>query len=190
MFIFTFTGIVGSSGCLWKEQRTFALSTLRNFGFGKRSLECNISEEVHICLESLEETNGEVINPLHLIQACISNILCSVVFGQRFELNDERFLKLLYILDRNFRQFKPIVNLLPSLRYIPGDPAQVNNILNNCKEAYAFFQEQIDNHKDYQDGDDHHDYIGAYLHAKSKIPPETESTYTGSYVLNVKGAWK
>jgi hypothetical protein len=48
-------GIINSYGRHWKEQRRFMLSTLRDFGFGKSSMEVMINEEVECFVRHLEE---------------------------------------------------------------------------------------------------------------------------------------
>ncbi|XP_048776299.2 cytochrome P450 2U1-like isoform X3 [Ostrea edulis] len=47
-------GLIWSSGPLWKEQRTFALTTMRKFGFGRRCMESQIIEEGFV-KEMIEE---------------------------------------------------------------------------------------------------------------------------------------
>ena len=50
-FLYNFPGIVGSSGEFWKHTRTFSLNSLRDFGFGRRSLEGKVLEEVEHYLQ-------------------------------------------------------------------------------------------------------------------------------------------
>ena len=54
MYIFLSPGIAGSSGSLWKEHRTFAHSTLRDFGFGRLSMEGRITREIEVLVEAIK----------------------------------------------------------------------------------------------------------------------------------------
>uniref|UniRef100_A0A8C4TJN3 Cytochrome P450, family 2, subfamily V, polypeptide 1 n=1 Tax=Erpetoichthys calabaricus TaxID=27687 RepID=A0A8C4TJN3_ERPCA len=78
-------GVVLSSGYRWKQHRRFMLTTLRNFGVGKKSLESTIIEELGYFRQAIQEEQGRPFEPHFLINNAIANIICSMVFGRRFE---------------------------------------------------------------------------------------------------------
>ncbi|XP_041508256.1 cytochrome P450 2J3 isoform X2 [Microtus oregoni] len=92
-------GLVFSSGQTWKEQRRFAVMTLRNFGLGKKSLEQRMQEEAQYLVEAIKEEKGQPFNPHFSINNAVSNIICSVTFGERFEYHDSQFQEMLRLLD-------------------------------------------------------------------------------------------
>uniref|UniRef100_A0A8C6G7A1 Cytochrome P450, family 2, subfamily j, polypeptide 13 n=1 Tax=Mus spicilegus TaxID=10103 RepID=A0A8C6G7A1_MUSSI len=98
--IFNGNGLIFSSGQIWKEQRRFALMTLRNFGLGKKSLEHRIQEEASHLVEAIGEEEGQPFDPHFKIYNAVSNIICSISFGERFEYHDSQFQELLQLLDK------------------------------------------------------------------------------------------
>ncbi|KAM3597439.1 uncharacterized protein V6R79_004542 [Siganus canaliculatus] len=87
-------GILFANGESWKEMRRFALSTLRDFGMGKRTAEEKIIEECHYLTKTLEEQKGKPYDAKCLCNYATSNIICSIVYGSRFEYDDPVFTKM------------------------------------------------------------------------------------------------
>lgn len=52
------SGIMLATGHTWKQQRRFALKTLRNLGLGKRGLEQRVQEEAQHLLEFFANLKG------------------------------------------------------------------------------------------------------------------------------------
>ena len=55
-------GIVFSHGDHWREQRRFAMRTLKEFGVGKSHLQTVINDEVARLVDDLKDESGESIN--------------------------------------------------------------------------------------------------------------------------------
>lgn len=53
------SGVILSKGHRWKQQRRFALSTFRYFGFGKKSLEPVMLDEFDICAKEIRRFDGK-----------------------------------------------------------------------------------------------------------------------------------
>ncbi|XP_032398639.1 cytochrome P450 2K1 [Etheostoma spectabile] len=84
-------GITWANGDSWKEMRRFALSNLKNFGMGKKASEDKIIEECELLIELLKKLKGEAFATSQPIKQAISNIICSIVYGSRFEYDDPEF---------------------------------------------------------------------------------------------------
>ena len=64
---------------------------MRTLGWGKSSIENKIIKESEIMLEELSKRKGEAFHPAELFGTCVSNIMCSMLFGKRFEFGDKEF---------------------------------------------------------------------------------------------------
>ncbi|KAK3083663.1 hypothetical protein FSP39_000935 [Pinctada imbricata] len=178
-------GIASSSGSLWKEHRTFALSTLREFGFGKRIMEHKILEEVDVFLASLRKTKGTSFDISPLLSTSVSNVISSIAFGRRFEHDDANFNKITNAISENFSDsiMAGILTFFPFLRRIPGDPLNVGHFMKNVEMVNSFTQGIVDERKksfeqEGKAGDIREvtNYLDAYLKQRKDAP--TESTFT------------
>ncbi|XP_041465907.1 cytochrome P450 2C15-like [Lytechinus variegatus] len=84
-------GIIFSEGEEWIQHRRFGLAALRNFGMGKKNLENSINEEARMFNEILSEKIGKPFDPSFAVNNAVSNIICAITFGQRFEYSDPKF---------------------------------------------------------------------------------------------------
>ncbi|XP_075179727.1 cytochrome P450 2G1-like [Anomaloglossus baeobatrachus] len=163
--IFDGFGVVFSNGERWKQLRRFSLTTLRNFGMGKRSIEERIHEEAQCLVEGLRKYNKRPTDPKNILPQAVSNVICSVVFGNRFEYEDLKFLKLL-------NQFSEIFTLMSStwgqlqeliptiMEYVPGPHQKINPIIERLLE---FVAERVKINEASIDPNSPRDYIDCFL---------------------------
>ncbi|XP_051265469.1 cytochrome P450 2K1-like [Dicentrarchus labrax] len=94
-------GVTWSNGDSWKEMRRFALTNLRDFGMGKKACEDKIIEECHQLIEVLKKFKGKAFDMARPINYAVSNIICSITYGSRFEYDDSEFTSLVDRTNRN-----------------------------------------------------------------------------------------
>ncbi|XP_061452467.1 cytochrome P450 2F3-like [Rhineura floridana] len=138
-------GVVFANGDRWRQLRRFSLSTLRNFGMGKRSIEERIQEEAQCLVEEFRKTQGVPFVPISILSRAVSNVICSIVFGDRFAYNDEKFLTLNKLITERFRVASTsscqLYNIFPEiLEKIPG-PHHAGSKC--CQEIISFIEERI-----------------------------------------------
>ncbi|XP_027708530.1 cytochrome P450 2J2-like [Vombatus ursinus] len=163
-------GIVMSNGQTWKQQRRFALMTLRNFGLGKKTLEDRIREEARYLTEAIKEEEGQPFDPHFQINNAVSNIICSITFGHRFEYHDSHFRELLKSLDDilklETRWECQVFNIFPwAMKYLPGSHQK---LFQEWKKLESFIESVIKQHKEDLNPEESLDFIDAYLKELSK----------------------
>ncbi|XP_064420691.1 cytochrome P450 2D15-like [Latimeria chalumnae] len=156
-------------GRSWKEQRRFTLFTLRNFGLGKKSLEERIIEEAGFLTAAFQSQKGQPFNPHFKLNNAISNVICSLTFGARFDYDDQQFLNLLYVLEENRHLegglWGELVLAFPWLSHFPG-PHQ--KIFTNYKKIMKWMKAIIEEHRVSREPAVKRDFIDAYLDEMQK----------------------
>ncbi|XP_038069464.1 cytochrome P450 2J6-like [Patiria miniata] len=163
-------GIFISSGEIWTKIRRFSLTVLRGFGVGKSSFEENIATEAKFLIEEWKKEAGTPFEPRHLISRSVSNVICAVVFGERFQYTDEMFRRLIHCTDDVFEkigaggaiEFSPI---FAKLTFLP--------VVRRYKESAQALIDQIwlmiEKHNRDYDADNIRDFIDTFLKEQSKF---------------------
>ncbi|XP_027263205.1 cytochrome P450 2C29 isoform X2 [Cricetulus griseus] len=158
-------GVIFSNGNIWKEMRRFSLITLRNLGMGKRSIEDRVQEEAQCLVEELRKTNGSPCDPSFILAYAPCNVICSIVFQNRFDYKDKDFLNLLKFLEENTKILSSpwiqVCNSFPALLdYCPGSHKL---FFKNYTYVKSYFLEKIKEHVDSLDVTNPRDFIDYYL---------------------------
>ena len=150
-----------SSGKLWQHQRRFTLNQFRQLGIGKTSFQDKISEETTHLLRELHVCSGKPIDPCRCISYAVSNILCSVVFGKRFDYSDEDFRRTIRLLDETLelagngglQLFIPILAHFQSKKHVRHLRQQLQSFIRNI----------VNDHRKQYDTSKVSDYVDVYL---------------------------
>ncbi|XP_075803160.1 cytochrome P450 2J3-like isoform X1 [Microtus pennsylvanicus] len=177
--VFNENGLIFSSGQTWKEQRRFALMTLRNFGLGKKSLEQRIQEEAHHLVEVIKEEKGQPFDPHFKINNAVSNIICSITFGERFEYHDSQFQELLRLLDKaailTSSKMVRLYNIFPwIMKHLPGSH---QTTLATWRQLKSYISDIVENHRRDWNPDEPRDFIDAFLTEMTKHPDKTTTSF-------------
>ncbi|MEE6502695.1 hypothetical protein FKM82_004606 [Ascaphus truei] len=190
--IFEAIGLSGNSkgvvmahyGRGWKEQRRFSLSTLRNFGMGKKSLEEKVIEEAGYLCSALQSEQGRPFNPHLIVNNAVANLICSIVFGNRFEYDDDKFHRLLHLFEETLKAesgfFVQVVNAVPLLCRVPGLPQM---LLKTQIRMLEYLQEIISEHQRTWDPNCTRDLIDAFLLEMEKVKEDKDSSFNKKNLL-------
>ncbi|XP_068950939.1 cytochrome P450 2U1 [Petaurus breviceps papuanus] len=177
-------------GPVWRQQRKFSHSTLRHFGLGKLSLEPKIIEEFKYVKEEMQKHGGNPFNPFPIISNAISNVICSMCFGQRFEYNNSDFKKMLNLMSRgleiSINNQILLINICSWLYYLPfGLFKELRQIE---KDLTVFLKGIIREHRETLDMENPQDFIDMYLlHMEEERKNNSNSSFNEDYLFYIIG---
>ncbi|KAM5152701.1 cytochrome P450 2K1-like [Mantella aurantiaca] len=165
-------GIVFGNGESWKALRRFTHSTLREFLMGNKTIETRIQEELIHVIENFKSHNGKPFDTSLIMECAVSNVICSFIFGERFDYSDQRFKKLVQIVNENGKlPGTPkllLYNVFPRISNLLGTHKQFMQNINDLKE---FVLQRINHQRQELNTNAISGYIDAYL-----MKQEQEST--------------
>ncbi|XP_012927949.1 cytochrome P450 2D17-like [Heterocephalus glaber] len=163
----------------WREQRRFSVSTLRNLGLGKKSLEQWVTEEASCLCVAFAKQDGCPFSPGALVNNAVCNVIASLIYARRFEYNDPLLVRLLDLLEDTLTEglelIPQVLNAFPVLLRIPGVAAKV---FPAQKAFLALMDELVTEHRATFDlSQPPQDLTGAFLAEVEKAKGNPESTF-------------
>uniref|UniRef100_A0A8D2DGJ1 Unspecific monooxygenase n=1 Tax=Sciurus vulgaris TaxID=55149 RepID=A0A8D2DGJ1_SCIVU len=150
----------------WKVLQRFCLTTMKVFGMGKQSIEERIKEEAQNLTSMIDLSSpGTYLDPTLLFHSVTANIICSIIFGERFNYQDPKFLRLLSLLNQTFTIlssfYSQVFELLSGiLKHFPGPHTHLCRIIQELKD---FITENIERHEETLDPSAPRDFIDSFL---------------------------
>lgn len=136
-------GIVNTNGHVWEEQRRWNLRKLRDFGFGKTSMEGLIMEEVNEVMDIIKDNREKPLVVDRILDLAVLNALWTLMNGERCAMNDP---KIRGILDAHREGLEAVLKsglgFAPWLKYVFPNAQKKIEILGEkflkfCKDAVA-----------------------------------------------------
>ncbi|XP_064149560.1 cytochrome P450 2A13-like [Loxodonta africana] len=196
--IFKGYGVAFSNGERAKQLRRFSITTLRDFGVGKRGIEERIQEEAGFLIEAFRGTRCELgpqraregegkssvgrtcafIDPTYFGSRAVSNVISSIVFGNRFAYEDKEFLSLLRMILGSFQFTATATGQLYDMFYsvmkhLPGPQQQAFKELHGLED---FITKKVEQNQRTLDPNSPRDFIDSFLirMQEEKKNPNTE----------------
>ena len=160
--------------------RSRTLKAFRYFGVGWESHRNKIKDEIEHVVSEMRKYQGVPFDPSDLCSISICNVMCSIVFGKRYDYTDQNLLHLVNNFHEMFRLTGglSVINVFPFLRYLPGDVFGSNRMKYLMEEVLKFVSAQVQSHANSLDKDHPRDYLDVLL-SQSKLIQEDEDVLTG-----------
>ncbi|XP_073530105.1 cytochrome P450 2C14-like [Phyllobates terribilis] len=173
--VFKNQGVVFSNGENWKVMRRFTLSTLRDYGMGKRTIEDKIIEEAECLVQKLKSYEGKPFDNLTSINSAVANIIVAILLSHRFEYEDPTILKLMAVVNENLRLLgSPWIRMYDSfptlMDLLPGPH---RTIFGNVREFHKFIRAKFTKQKKELDVNDQRNLVDAFLAKQQEGKPES-----------------
>ncbi|XP_070793557.1 cytochrome P450 2C5-like [Pituophis catenifer annectens] len=163
--IFHNHGLATEDERTWKEMRHFMLSTLRNFGMGKKQMSNKVQEEALCLVEEVGSMQGHSFEPRRRCTGAVSNVISAVVFGNRFDYKDQTFIEnqktveSILKLCGNFAGM--VYNSFPKImEYFPG---QHTKTFADIEKLCGFIHKEVVLHQKTLDIQEPRDFIDCFL---------------------------
>ncbi|NXK89291.1 CP2H1 protein, partial [Formicarius rufipectus] len=119
-------------------------------------------------------------NPGNFIVHAVSNIICSIVFGDRFDYEDKKFIKLVEMIDENNKLQESLqiqlYNFFPTIMELLPGPHK--KLVKNFEDVDQFTMEIIREHQKTLDPSCPRDFIDAFLNKMEQEKGNADSKFT------------
>ncbi|XP_066434748.1 cytochrome P450 2C39-like [Eleutherodactylus coqui] len=169
----------GFNGRRWRPLRRFTMTSLRNFGMGKMTMEKRVLTESKYLIQAVSETGGEPFNPTIFLAMAAGNIIISVLFGEHFDYQDKQLEELVLSSSRHVKNifFSPLsmlYNIVPVLlrfSFIRQKVLKEKQFLQN------FLMKYIKHHKETLKPESPRDFIDVYLLKIKEVEHEIDPDF-------------
>lgn len=159
-------GLLTSWGNQWQIHRRFTLRNLRDFGFGKASVEDIVKTELLHQIDNIRNKEGQALDFSWDFNVGITNVIWTITAGHRFD-PDSKEMHEIHRVVRELTLAAPkmiMYDVFPFLLWLPEKLNGVYPMRKITDMFINFFEDEIKEHQNtYKEGEPHRDLIDVYL---------------------------
>ncbi|CAG0919871.1 unnamed protein product [Notodromas monacha] len=192
-------GLIFANGQDWKVRRRFTLKHLRDFGFGKSSMEQLILDEMRHLADSInteKNPKGSIVELDSGLNAAVGNVIWWLTANRRVDGKDTEMKNILETIDSlSHFDLTNIISLIPALKpFFPDFMLNHEKRLKRRTRVYDYMQGLIDEHRRTVDPTEPRDLIDCCIIEQQRLREsgEDDSCFEGKCqksLLNDKLAW-
>jgi len=149
------------------------VKALRAFGFGTKKSESMIQLEVKDIITFITDQKGNDFDIQKPLERALANVICSILYSQRYEIDDEEFRELMNILDEMFD------NMIMDFMTLQMVPRWIRKLFYQSRQQRAckpfkrlkkLLLGKIEEHKKtYDENSPPRDFIDMYIHESQEL---------------------
>uniref|UniRef100_H2YY32 Uncharacterized protein n=1 Tax=Ciona savignyi TaxID=51511 RepID=H2YY32_CIOSA len=165
----------------FKALKKWVIQSLSKHGFGRNGMEERITEEAVCFTEYLKCKVGKPVDIKLNLYVLTSNVICRIICGRRYELDDQRQLKFLETMQKMLGD--PVdapkvllINFFPGLKNLPVFGPAHSRFVKRIEEVHDFARDHIEKHKKTFEENNLRDFVDNFIH-EMKFGKETMKDY-------------
>ena len=152
----------------FKRQRSTSLQVLRSLGYGKHNTEGKIQEEAAYLMNIFKGLDGKPFDPAPTLMVSVSNVICSLLYGRRYDHSDQEYQYLLQAVRELICLFATELegDSVWLYRFKPSYRKTIEDLRRCWEKLSSFNQKKIDERRERierEDLDEPSDFIEGYL---------------------------
>ncbi|XP_045710121.1 cytochrome P450 2C44-like isoform X2 [Phyllostomus hastatus] len=135
-------------------------------------------------ISDIQNRHAQPFDPSSILSSAACNVICSILFKERFQYHDEKFLFLMDLLNTNFREINTlwiqIYNLWP--KFIKHLPGKHRSFFKKVVAVKHFILQKVKEHQESLDHSNPQDYIDCFL---TKMEQEKHNPMSDFHLENL-----
>ena len=158
----------------WKLQRKIAHGAIKLYSAKLAQLEGTISASIDEVSKLFVETKGRPHDPRNILSLGVINVICNIVFGKKYDLDDPEFQKVVHFNETFAKCLGPenVVDAFPILRFLPFEEQNIKKLRMAVQERDAILRRVYAEHLKSFDADNIRDLTDALISSKAEAGKE------------------